>query len=505
LTFEDLLSVNAESLWMACCFPMRITHNNLLIFPHSSTKKLPFGRVGAIFVLTSMFITAYGAMVAYLLIIKDTLPVIFGLEESPGAGGFMERELLMIVTSLAVVVPLSMQRDFSSLAFTSSVSVMADVVLVVFVAIFAPMATSIANAGGFGQVLQGNWINGGFFIGFGVLTIAMTCQHSAFIVAGSLSHLTSSRWARVTFFSLTLSALLCLTLGVTGYLGFLDQTKGDVLNNFAADTIQANAARGLLALTMFFTYPMEAFVARHVLVHLLFGGDMDGYVTHTDPTTGETTTTKAKRCGCFNRRHQVTLAIYVMTLIPALLVDDLGPVLSITGAIGGCCLAYIGPGLAYLGVHGDAFLAWVAGALESRNKSSSKASDSDLPLEGDATANMQATASPSTPTEATGPKPWWWWPTLMPLWVSIATNGSQGLNERLTAFDTEHGRVSPVRHNDTMEGAGTSGSASVEVIEPCKRDYIFSMFFIFFGVVAMVAGILSNVYVQINNIFYTPS
>ena len=51
---------------------------------------------------------------------------------------------------------------------------------------------------------------------------------------------------------------------------------------------------------------------------------MDGYVTHTDPTTGETTTTKAKRCGLLNQRHQVTLAIYVMTLIPALLVDDLG-------------------------------------------------------------------------------------------------------------------------------------------------------------------------------------
>jgi solute carrier family 38 (sodium-coupled neutral amino acid transporter), member 11 len=456
-----------------------------------------------------MFITAFGAMVAYLLIIKDTLPVIFGLEESPGAGSFIERELLMMGTSLAVVVPLSMQRDFSSLAFTSSISVTADTFLVLFVCIFAPVASSVANAGGFGQVLQENWINGGFFIGFGVLTIAMTCQHSAFIVAGSLRNLTSARWARVTFISLTLSAILCLALGVTGYLGFLDQTKGDVLNNFAVDTIQANAARGLLALTMFFTYPMEAFVARHVLVQLIFGGDMDGYITHTDPTTGEVTTTKSKRCGFLNRRHQVTLAIYIMTLIPALLVNDLGPVLSITGAIGGCCLAYIGPGLAYLGVHGDAFLAWVAGSLESRGKSSTKASDSDLPLEGDATANMQTNASPTTPSEVVGPKPWWWWPILMPLWVSIATAGSRGMNDRLTAFDSEHG---PVSSSQDGHSNGTHDESDVaengarhEVIEPCKRDFIFSIFFIFFGVVAMVAGIFSNVYVQVNNIFYTPT
>jgi sodium-coupled neutral amino acid transporter 11 len=271
-----------------------------------------------------MFITAYGAMVAYLLIIKDTLPVIFGLEEAPGTGSFIERELLMTLTSLLVVVPLSMQRDFSTLAFTSSISVLADTALVVFVAIFAPVASSVANAGGFSQVLSQSWINGGFFIGFGVLTIAMTCQHSAFIVAGSLRHLTSSRWAKVTCVSLTMSAILCLVLGITGYLGFLDETKGDVLNNFAPDTMEANIARGLLALTMFFTYPMEAFVARHVLVQWFYQGDMDGYMTITDPLTGETSTTKSKLCGVLNRRHQVTLGIYIITLLPALVVNDLG-------------------------------------------------------------------------------------------------------------------------------------------------------------------------------------
>ncbi|KAL3909638.1 MAG: hypothetical protein SGILL_008009, partial [Bacillariaceae sp.] len=284
---------------------------------------LPFGRIGSIFVLVSMFITAYGAMVAYLLIIKDTLPVIFGLEETPGSGGFVERELLMLGTSLAVVVPLSMQRDFSSLSFTSGISVTADTLLVIFVAVFAPVASSVANAGGFGEVVKNSWINSGFFIGFGVLTIAMTCQHSCFIVAVSLKNLTATRWGRVTFISLMISAILCLILGVTGYLGFLDETQGDVLNNFG-QSIEANAARGLLALTMFFTYPMEAFVARHVLVQLLYQGDMDGYYTVTDPTTGETSTAKAKRCRCLNRRHQVTLGIYLATLIPALIFDDLG-------------------------------------------------------------------------------------------------------------------------------------------------------------------------------------
>jgi hypothetical protein len=45
-----------------------------------------------------------------------------------------------------------------------------------------------------------------------------------------------------------------------GYLGFLDDTQGDVLNNFDAGSCAVNGARALLVITVLFTYPMEAFV-----------------------------------------------------------------------------------------------------------------------------------------------------------------------------------------------------------------------------------------------------
>lgn len=460
-------------------------------------------------------------MVAYLLIIKDTLPVVLGLEDQVGQGTFVQRELLMLVTSLVIVVPLSMVRDFSTLAYTSMISVTADLLLVVFVAVFSPVTSSIANAGGLGNVIRSNAINAeGFFIGFGVLTIAMTCQHSAFIVAGSLQNLTSSRWGQVTMYSLSISCTLCLILGITGYLGFLDQTQGDILNNFEGDTLQANTARTLLAITMFFTYPMEAFVARHVLVQLFYGGDMDGTITTTDPTTGETVTTKAKLCYCLKRRHQVTIGIYIITLIPALIVDDLGPVLSITGAIGGCCLAYIGPGLAYLGVHGDAFLEWIGGAVQNKNSTTTNKNGAtvqveDLPVEGDATANLPdltATATSPAVRSTAGPKPWWWWPTLMPIWVAIASTGARGMSDRMTAIEQEHGGPATLNTTNLSDdlGNGTNNDNNdshleTEVIGPRKRDYFFAMFFILFGIVALVAGVVSNVYVQVNDIFYTPT
>lgn len=520
------------------------------VWTYDDLMGLPFGHSGSVFVLASMFVAAYGAMVAYLLIIKDTLPVILGLVDDGDAsvGGFWERELVMIVTSLLVVVPLSMQRDFSSLAFTSSISVAADLLLVGFVSAFAPIGESVSKAGGLGEVIKNSIIDKGFFIGFGVLTVAMCCQHSAFIVASSLDNPTPRRWSIVSAVSLSVSVVCCLVLGVSGYLGFLEGTQGDVLNNFGVDTVAANTARFLLALTMFFTYPMEAFVARHVLVQLLWKGDIDGYivdtVVHTE--TGEETTfqRETKRCYVFNRRHQVTLLIYFLTLMPALIVDDLGPVLSITGAVGGCCLAYIGPGLAYLGVHGEDFLQRLANRIVAlnnnyTNKSSSTATATaiaiaDLPLEGDATAQLSSESSPLPMVDSRQVfskeylsvcrKPWWWWLLGMPLWVRIAREGSNGMNKRLTALNEEHHRSSSptvVVQNDgatagthqnrttlshsplaTIGGSNTDTSG---IVEPCLVDYGFAIFFIVFGAVALVAGVASNVYVQINGIFNIPA
>ena len=432
---------------------------------------LPFGPIGGNFILTSMLLVAYGAMLAYLLIIKDTVPIVLGFSDDPGEGGFWEREFVMMIVSLVIIVPLSIQRDMSSLAFTSALSIMADVVLVGIVTVFAPVKESVQNEGGLREVIRGSIINYGFFIGFGVLTTAMTCQHSAFIVSGSLKNLSSKRWAIVTMISMLTACVLCAMLGIAGYLGFLEETKGDVLNNFEYDTIEATVARLLLAFTMVFTYPMEAFVARHVIIKLIYDGDMDGD-NHEDSSL----------LGLFlNRRIKWTLALFISTLIPALIVDDVGPVLSITGSVGGCCLAYISPGLVYLGVNGEYFLEYVGSKLEKDDK---EVAVTDSGIEPNTMyANM--VLSPSQRQALDGTKPWWWYPLLMPLWVHIAMTGSQGMKERLAALGREHGTLDIQTISPT------------ETIFPKRGDYFLSIFFITFGVVSCVAGLLSNFIVHI--------
>jgi len=241
-------------------------------------------------------------------------------------------------------------------------------------------------------------------------------------------------------------------------------------------------------------YPMESFVARHVVMQLLFNGNMDN--AGVDPETGEPVPER-KFLNVIGRRELWTIILYVAALVPAFIFDDLGPVLSFTGSLGATSISYIAPGLAYLGLNGDDFLVWVGPAASRSSgdhlKSSDHGGEVELPVAGDATATMQTQTPPEQAAAGymQGRKPWWWWPTAMPIWVAIASSGARGCND----FFATH--APGQQHSPPPEDQGV-------VLGPRGSDYVYSIVFIVFGVIAAVAGVLSNIYAQVNNLFVTP-
>lgn len=464
---------------LACFHPSLRTRN---VRTYEDLASYPFGRLGSFYVLINMFVLAYGAMVAYLLIIKDTVPTLMGYDDS-----VLDRNVIMTVTSLCIMVPLSMQRDMASLAITSLLSVLADVVLVIFIAAFAPMKETVVDAGGFRQVLENDSVNPTLFIGLGILSTAMACQHSAFIVCGSLRNKTMRRWSIVTGFSIGVATLLCGVLGVTGYLGFLEETQGDILNNFDSDSGVANGARVLLAITMFFTYPMEIFVARHVVIVLYHDGDIDGK----DDLMCRGTEESGGLCG-MNRRQTWTVGIYLITLIPALLVSDIGPVLSITGSVGGSCLAYIGPGLVYIGLNGQQFLDYAYGLLDNSKKMSGGEERAlNRPVSGGMYQDMAVSngrfVSIISENEKNRWKPIWWYIGGFPIWCAIASIGSRNMREKLGDDGNGNLNIDSSSYVD-----GTVGENAVTL--PTQKDFYIAIFFTIFGVIGAIAGVASNIY-----------
>jgi len=315
---------------------------------YETLMEATFGKPGFIFISINMFIMSYGAMVGYLIVIKSTLPALMGV----ALDDYQLKRAILTVASLSLILPISLQRDIGSLAKTSLLSVIFDIIIVLIIVTYSPIATSVEKAGGITEILsQATFQPKTFFLGLGVLSFAFVCQHSAFIIAGSLERPTRARWNKVTGNALLTCVILALVMGISGFLGFMDSTTGNILKNLNAYALRdesvalvANIASGLLCTTMCFVYPVESFVARHVCVVLFFkgrrahDGDDHSVLSRTD------------------RRVAITVALYLMALIPALLFDDLGSVFAATGALGGSSLSYIGPGLAYLAVHGSEFL-----------------------------------------------------------------------------------------------------------------------------------------------------
>eukprot|EP00588_Corethron_pennatum_P012332 CAMPEP_0194268456 /NCGR_PEP_ID=MMETSP0169-20130528/2775_1 /TAXON_ID=218684 /ORGANISM="Corethron pennatum, Strain L29A3" /LENGTH=633 /DNA_ID=CAMNT_0039009693 /DNA_START=199 /DNA_END=2100 /DNA_ORIENTATION=+ len=363
-----------------------------------------FGRTGFVFILVNMFIMAYGAMVSYLMIIRDTVPTLFGV----GPDDFFIRNVILVGTTVLLILPISMKRDMADLAFTSLLSVLGDLLVVAVVAVYAPVGATIeAHGGSLTEIVRGSVFRPKtIFVGLGVLSFAFVCQHSAFIVARSLERPTARRWGHVTNLSLFVAGAVSLVCGCAGYLGFLDKTEGDILNSFLNYDAQERSgriavawARGILGFTMFVTYPLESFVARHVCVTLLF----EGRRAHEGDDHAV--------LGRLDRRRTLTLALYVASLVPAILLEDLGSVLAISGSISASSLAYFGPGMLHLAVYGKEFLERVDGMM-----GTNKTDDS---------------------------KPLWYYIFGFPIWCHIAATGSANIAEHNKKNTTQEPQATP--------------------------------------------------------------
>ena len=373
---------------------------------YEMTAEAAFGKVGFCFVAGAMFVNAYGAMLSYLMIVKDTFSSIFGVDPHDLP---MRRAILFII-SITIMVPLSSQRDMADLAKTSKVNVLFDILMVFIVLFSAPISESWQTFDWKDSVIHFDTI----FVGIGVLSFAFVCQHASFVIAGSLEQPTKERWATVTRSALTVSATLSLLLGTCGFIAYGEDTQGNILNNLD-ESFHAKVARGLLGSTMLFVFPIELMVCRHVLVVIFFSGK-------TAHEGNDDSSILNRR----DRRISLTIFLYLIAVIPASLCENLGYVLATSGAVGASCLAYIYPGVIYLGVHGGRFLelsaAFFGPSFFPDDESAKNVEMEPLYVQDSSLVpDMEAAANDSFVVSRLKVVLWYIW--IMPLWVKIAEFG----------------------------------------------------------------------------------
>ncbi|KAK0639257.1 transmembrane amino acid transporter protein-domain-containing protein [Cercophora newfieldiana] len=288
-----------------------------------------FGRSGLIAISVAQWAFAFGGMVAFGVIVGDSIPHVLmaiwpGLREMPVLGLLADRRVVIAVFTLGVSYPLALYRDIAKLAKASTLALISMGIIVLTVVFEGALAPSESK----GSINTFNLlvINDGIFQAIGVISFAFVCHHNSLLIYGSLETPTIDRFSKVTHYSTGISMVACLLVALAGFLTFGDKTLGNVLNNLPSDNTMVNVARLCFGLNMLTTLPLEAFVCREVMLNYYFPNAPFNMNLHLIFTT--------------------SLVVSAMTL--SLLTCDLGTVFELVGATSASAMAYILPPLCYI-------------------------------------------------------------------------------------------------------------------------------------------------------------
>ena len=175
------------------------------------------GRLGYYMVSASMFTFAYGGMIAYVVILGDTVPDVMAQFVSPDSA-LANRLVMAIACSALFILPLSLLRDMARLAFSSFVSLLAVAAILVAVVVKAPAEAAEHDVDRSMTVLDVSHV----FSGVGAMSFAFVCNHNSFIVYNSMRDRSTPNWSRVTHASIGIAFVASAVMALAGYLSFFD-------------------------------------------------------------------------------------------------------------------------------------------------------------------------------------------------------------------------------------------------------------------------------------------
>eukprot|EP01083_Nonionella_stella_P093946 263529_1 len=297
-----------------------------------------YGKFGFYAISISCALLDFGALSAYSVMIYQTIPMVANEYIFDHQATCDQTRNVVVVGTVIVhvfMLPLCLLKDLSRLEITSGLSVLtfAAIYLISFVRApsavkalkdaaemnpnlgpFIPPASSFFN---FKQPLD-------FFKGIGTFAFALICLDSVYLIHESLSDQTPRRWTKVTHISIGFLFVLYASFSVVLFLWFGEQSNGNILCSYPLDDIAINVARVGLGITIALTYPMSNFVFRSYLLAMLrewIGPRADSRFVWA----------------------AITVVTMMTTVALALVIGDLGIIMSMTGLVSATLCGFVIP------------------------------------------------------------------------------------------------------------------------------------------------------------------
>ncbi|ORX94620.1 hypothetical protein K493DRAFT_337709 [Basidiobolus meristosporus CBS 931.73] len=294
------------------------------IYEYGLLAEHSLGKAGFHFLNFINWVDCFGSAITYLMIIGDTLPVLAQVY-FPHVGLFQSRAWTIVIVSLLFVLPICFWRTPSSLAKLSIISVICLPIMVVIVALRAPLYSKEHHP-------RYDWFGENVFPAIGIMGFSYVTTPVAFMNYLSLARPNSTRWSRVTGYAVSGSLFCYLLFAIVGYVSFGDQVQDNIFKSFPPTDPYINFARLCMVITMVLTFPMMFYPARSTWNVVL------GFETETKLPT--------------RREHLfTTLGLFSLCVVTSVLVRDLGKTYELIGAVCSSGLAYLMPAAIYISLY----------------------------------------------------------------------------------------------------------------------------------------------------------
>lgn len=250
--------------------------------------------------------------------------------------------------SRLIVIPLSFLRRLDSLKYTSVIALCSIAYLVVLVVAHFIKGDTLQDRG---EVRVFKWAGPvAVLSAFPVIVFAYTCHQNMFSILNEIADNSHFRTTSVIFGAIGSACVLYILTGITGYLSYGDNIKGNIVSMYptaAASTI----GRLAIVILVMFSYPLQIHPCRASINACLAwrpkrrnaneSSPSRNALINSNPKAGKPTEMSDIRFAV------LTTVLIVLSFITAMTVSSLEKVLAYVGSTGSTTISFILPGLFY--------------------------------------------------------------------------------------------------------------------------------------------------------------
>ncbi|KAL0205476.1 hypothetical protein P9112_000783 [Eukaryota sp. TZLM1-RC] len=229
-------------------------------FSYKAIGKKSMGNAMGYVVEFVVGVTTIGSCTMFCVLMGDFVPSITNQLLSSSVPAFLlDRTSLLILIMCIVLLPLALLPKLDKLRFTSAIAMLFFLYLV-SVAVFRYLTNSYEQP----TNTTFRWFNisTDIFLSIPLISVAFTAHYNVCNLYKELKQRTPQRFVLCILGAACFCLVFYSLLGLAGYGSFRAETKGNIVQNYAADDVLIIIARIGVSFTLAFSFPLAFFACR---------------------------------------------------------------------------------------------------------------------------------------------------------------------------------------------------------------------------------------------------